>query len=122
MIAHAELVEDFFGYWPEFADAKLVRFGWVQPGTIELALHYIDDGLGKDAVVNLRFSGVSSVRLTDLLSENVIDCLSISPGTPVAVDLEACYGLAGTFQCLAVEVSGLVPNNSSKPTPLCGAA
>ena len=122
MISHAELVEDFFGYWPEFADAKVVNFGWAQPGAIELALHYIDAARGKDAVVNLRFSGVSNVGLTDLMSENVVDCLSISPGPPVAVELEACYGLAGTFQCSAVEVTGLAPNNSSKPTPLRGAA
>ena len=122
MISHAELVEDFFGYWPDFADAKVVDFGWTLPGGIELALHYIDAGRGKDAVVKLRFSGVSNVRLTDLMSGNVVDCLSISRGPPFAIEIEACYGLAGTFQCSAVEVTGLAPNHSFKPTPLRGAA
>ena len=122
MISRSEFVEDFFGYWPQFADAKVVQFGWAQPGQIDLSLHYIDAARCKDAVVALRFFGVSNVELTDLKSENVVDCLSISPGTLVGVELEACYGLSGTFQCLRVEVTGLAPNNSSKPTPLRGAA
>jgi len=122
MISNSELVEAFFGYWPEFADAKGIKFGWAQSGAVDLALHYIDAGRGKNAIVSFRFDGVTNVRITDLVSENVLDCLSISPGTPIAVELEACHGLAGTFQCSNVEVTGLAPNNSSKPNPLRGSA
>jgi len=122
MISRSELVEGFFGYWPQFADAKVVHFSWARSGEIDLALHYIDASEAKDAVVSFRFSGVRNVELTELKSENVVDCLSISRGALVGVELEACYGLGGSFECLAVEVTGLAPNNSSKPTPLRGAA
>ena len=120
MISRSELVEDFFGYWPEFADAKVVHFGWARPGEIDLALHYIDAGRAKEAVVGLRFSGVNNVEFTDLKSENVVDRLSIAPSALICVELEACYGLSGTFQCVSVEVTGLAPNNSSKAMPLRG--
>ena len=122
MEVRSGLVKDHFGYWPEFADAKVVNFSWAQPGQIDLALHYVDADQGKDAIISLRFSGVSDVELSDLKSENVVDCLSPSPGIPISVELVACYGLCGTFLCLGVEVVGFEPNSSSKPTPLRGAA
>jgi hypothetical protein len=122
MISHSELVEDFFGYWPEFADARIVSFAWAQPGSMNLVLHYIDAEQRKDAIVSLRFGGATDVQLTDLKSENVLDRLGISAGSSVAVELEACYGLAGTFRCSVVEVTELAPNKSFKPMPLRGTA
>jgi hypothetical protein len=122
MIKRSELVESIFGYWPTFADAKIVGFAWHVGGTIDMSIYYIDAQQRKDALVALRFSGVREIELAHLMAENVIDCLSFSFGEHVAVDLEGCAGLDGTFICSSVEVLAVGPNNSSKPTPLRGAA
>ena len=115
MEVRSGLVKDHLGYWPEFADAKVVNFGWAQPGQIDLALHYVDADQGKDAIISLRFSGVSDVELSDLKSENVVDCLSLSPGTPISVELVACYGLCGTFLCLTPPSRGRLAQAASRP-------
>jgi len=105
MIAHAEQVESYFGYWPLFCDGKIKSLAFVQPGTITLVVFYVDAEQKKEAEVTLTFSGVTEVELSELRSENVIDALRISEDVPTQVTLEACYGLAGSFKCLATEVS-----------------
>ncbi|MGY3265541.1 Imm50 family immunity protein [Lysobacter sp. HA35] len=122
MIKQSELVESIFGYWPTFDDAKIVNFGWDTSGVIEMSIYYIDATQNKDALIALRFTGATEIELAHFMSENVIDCLRISPGEPVLVDLQGCVGLDGTFKCSGVEVLHVGPNNSSKPTPLRGAA
>jgi Immunity protein 50 len=115
MISQSESVKSIFGYWPEFADAKVVLVAYEQPDVIRLHLSYIDVQLEKAAVVSLQFSGVKDLELTGLSSENVLDSLSISADMPMRVELEACYGLSGSFTCTGAEVSGVAPNNSFKP-------
>ncbi len=122
MISHSELVEELFGYWPEFADAKVVELSWRQSSALHLALHYIDAEQSKGATVGLLFQGVTDLQLSELGTENVLDLLAIVPGQPIVVELVPCFGLGGTFKCSSVEVTGVAPNNSSKPTPLRGAA
>ncbi|UXA51395.1 immunity 50 family protein [Xanthomonas prunicola] len=122
MILHADIVESIFGYWPDFADAKIVSVTYERPDSVRLTVDYIDAGAGKAAVVSLWFTGVTDLELTDLLSENVLDILGISHGAPIVVTLEACHGLQGRFHCSAVAVTAVVPNNSFKPTPLRGSA
>ena len=122
MISRSDAVESIFGYWPEFADAEVSLFSYESTGTIRLELSYIDAQLDKAAIVSLRFTGVSGVELTELMSRNVLDRLSVSMGTPIRVELEACYGLSGSFSCTGAEVAGVAPNNSFKPKPLRGSA
>jgi hypothetical protein len=122
MISKAETVASIFGYWPQFADAKIVLIAYESPGTIRLDLSYIDAEMQKSAVVGLRFTGVRELALSEILSENVLDSLTISNGTPMRVELDPCYGLGGSFTCTGAEVTGVAPNNSFKPTPLRGAA
>ena len=59
---------------------------------------------------------MSKVDLSELKSENVIDSLRITEGHPGCVVLDACYGLAGSFQFEAAEVISLLPNKSIQPT------
>ena len=108
MIKHAEEVESYFGYWPLFCDGKIKSLAYVQPGTISLAIFYVDAEKQKAAEVTLTFSGVTDVELSELRSENVIDALRIPDRLPAQVTLEACYGLAGSFNCAAVEVSSVL--------------
>lgn len=109
MIQRAEMVESYFGYWPEFCDAKITSILYEAHSSLILGLSYIDSDQRKVADIRLKFSGVSDVQLTDFCSENIVDVLRISPESPATVSLEACYGLNGQFICKAVEVMSLVP-------------
>lgn len=110
MISHAELVESFFGYWPEFSDGRIDLFSFERAGVISLKIFYGDLSIRRAAIVSLRFAGVTDIDLSELYSENVVDTLSVSPGSPATVTIEACYGLCGTFKCTSVEVTGVMPN------------
>lgn len=122
MISQRELVESVFGHWPEFADADIELFTWARGQSIELEPMYGEQALDKSAAVCIRFTGVRDIDLTEFRSPNVLDCLRITPGEPIEVELEAYYGLGGTFKCSGIEVIKVVPNNSSKPMLLRGAA
>lgn len=117
MISQRELVESFFGHWPEFADADIKLFTWARGQSIELELMYGEQALGKSAVVGLRFTGVRDIDLTEFRSQNVLDCLRITPEEPIEVELEACYGLGGTFKCSGIEVIKVAPHNSYMDSP-----
>ena len=122
MISGSDAVTSIFGYWPEFADARLLSFGYTAEGEITLSLSYIDASADKGAVVSLTFGDVRDIELTDLASENVLDSLAVSEGEHMTVTLEPCIGLGGRFTCTAATVTGVVPNNSFKPKPLRGSA
>ena len=104
MIAHAEQVECYFGYWPDFSDGSINRFSYEDGATIYLTIDYIDSDQNKAAQVEIRFTGTSSIELTEFRSQNIIDVLRISHDQPIKVELEASYGLNGHFHCCAVEV------------------
>jgi hypothetical protein len=108
MITRAEEVESYFGYWPLFCDGKIKSVAYVQPSTIVLAISYVDVEKQKAAEVTLTFLGVTDIELSELRSENVIDALRIPQELPAQVTIEACYGLEGSFNCSAIEVSSVV--------------
>ncbi|MGY1424165.1 Imm50 family immunity protein [Lysobacter sp. A289] len=122
MISKSDAVTSIFGYWPEFADARLISFSYSADSSVTLELFYIDVSAGKGAVVSLLFAGVRDIELNDLASDNVLDRLAIAEGSPLLVTLEPCIGLGGSFTCTAATVTGVVPNNSFKPKPLRGSA
>lgn len=109
MIRNADLVERHFGYWPEFCDAKIKQISFDARGVLSLALDYVDVERGKRGRVSLVFSGVTDLLLTEMRNENVIDVLDISESPPYTVEIDACYGVGGTFKCTAIEVCGLDP-------------
>ncbi|HQS59824.1 MAG: hypothetical protein B7Y56_15780 [Gallionellales bacterium 35-53-114] len=104
MVENAEKVLSYFGYWPDFCDAKIESFSYNKAGTIELCIFYIDSNLAKSADVNLRFNGVSEVALDNLFSENVIDEISFEGSGPFTVTIDGCYGLEGSFKSKSIEV------------------
>jgi hypothetical protein len=105
MIENAEKVSSYFGYWPEFCDAKIESFSYNSSGIIELSIFYIDADLNKTAHIALQFSGVTEVSLSDLFSENVIDEISIEGTGPFNISIESCFGLGGSFKCDSVRVA-----------------
>jgi hypothetical protein len=57
MIQGAELVESYFGYWPEFCDAKITSILYEAHSSLVIGLLYIDSDLGKAADIQLKFLG-----------------------------------------------------------------
>ncbi|MGZ8252140.1 MAG: hypothetical protein ACXW1P_06875 [Methylophilaceae bacterium] len=104
MIENAEQVSSYFGYWPEFCDARIESFSFKKSGSIELCIFYIDTELDKSAYINLQFNGVIEVTLSDLFSENVIDEMLIAGTGPFTIKIEPCYGLGGSFKSSSIEV------------------
>jgi len=117
MISKSDAVTSIFGYWPEFADARLTSFNYSADGTVALDLFYIDASAGKGAAVSLSFTGVRDIDLSGLASENVLNRLSIAEGNPLLVTLDPCIGLGGSFTCTVATVTGVVPNNSVRSFP-----
>ncbi len=103
-IANSEAVISHFGYWPEFADASVVRFLFEVPGAISFTVRYGDATTGKSGEVDLRFSGVTRAEINELRGQNVLDRLVVSRGECLEVRLEAAYGLYGSFACEAAAV------------------
>ncbi|ASK94941.1 immunity 50 family protein [Xanthomonas campestris pv. merremiae] len=90
-----------------------------RPDSVRLDISYIDADQQKSAIVGLRFTGVEDLDLADLRTENVLDILRISAGVPMRIELEACYGLSGSFTCKAAEVTRVTPNKFFKPNQRC---
>lgn len=105
IIANSKRVEDYFGYWPQFCDGKILSLQFEKKGNINLRISYIDTDQNKRAITDLCFENVSEVELHELRSENVLDELSTEKnGSMITITLEACYGLHGSFSCEKAEV------------------
>ena len=116
MTSHSDSLVSYFGYWPDFADGKILELEWEASGHLRLVIHYIDANTSREATVGLRFAGVTQILLSELRSENVLDALVIQDGNPISVELDACFGVQGTFNCASFEVMFVNPNSSISPT------
>ncbi|WP_226646901.1 Imm50 family immunity protein [Microbulbifer variabilis] len=100
-------VEEYFGYWPKFCDAKIEEFV-LEPATkkIKITIFYIDSDMGKKGRVVLIFNGTLNVQISDCLDENVVDEISIRKVKEgYSIGIVACYGLNGKFTCKSVSTS-----------------
>ena len=106
-ISNIELVETYFGYWPEFSDAKInclkIHF---QTQILTLSLHYIDSDKNKEADIIFAFYGVNKIELNELLEQNILDQLLIENTTDgnFLISIKACYGVVGSLNCNKIEV------------------
>ena len=103
MIEGQELVTGRFGYWPEFADARVRFLRFEDSGCIESGVHYIDTDQAIKANIDLCFTGASEIQL-ELNGQNVLDSLKITQGSPHRVDIESCCGVYGEFACTGIKV------------------
>ncbi len=114
-IFNSKLVDDLFGYWPEFCDARITLFSVSHlpknVSKILLTLSYIDSGQSIGAEIKLEFSRVSSIQLNELMNENVLDQLAIRPltGEELEIELTPCCGLVGSFKCKQAKVISVTP-------------
>ena len=104
-INNHDLIENIFGYWPEFSDSKLTRFSIVTDGPIEIGVHYTDANKGRSAHLGLRFNFVSAVNLSNLREQNIIDAIMINEEVQFTVVIESAFGLCGQFNCKSIEVT-----------------
>jgi hypothetical protein len=114
-IAGARELYDWFGYWPSFHDAEVLRLELSRTGTSSIAVHTWHttnevDGRGyhvmqKHVVVNFLMDDVLGLDLDGFNHQNVIFGLRLAKkneGFELALD--PCYGLAGTIQASKVEI------------------
>ena len=104
MVQNSAGVIAYFGYWPQFCDARIQQFSFCLPGTIKLSLFYIDSDKNKQATIELMFSNVTNMEFNDLITQNIIDKLDIRESTKTEVSIEAACGLYGSFLCAKAEV------------------
>jgi hypothetical protein len=104
MLRNSSAVTNYFGYWPEFCDARVESISFSRPGTVELTLFYIDTEQNKSSYVTFRFHGVADLELSELRNDNVVDELVIEPGQTMTVQIVSACGLSGRFTCLDAEV------------------
>jgi Immunity protein 50 len=85
-IGNVEVVTGFYGEWPAFHDAEVLRLALVRPvafrsapSTLELVIADVDRPAEIASVVTLRFSGVRDVKVDGFDEQNVLFDLELTP-------------------------------------------
>jgi hypothetical protein len=132
-ILGSDRLVSLYGKWPSFHDAEVLRVTLDRAGhpvatgptlTVELYAFEVssrlaDDGTyarAKEAVVTLAFRGVALLDLAGFNEQNALFSVTIDDLRErglerVAFDVafSASYGMAATFQCAEIEVTGVRP-------------
>ena len=132
-ILGSERVVAMYGKWPSFHDAEVVRATLDRRGegsvagptltvelyTFALTGHLAADGTyarDKEAAVTLAFRGVELLDLAGFNEQNALFNIDIDDlrdrgleRVAFAVGFSAAYGMAATFQCAEIEVTGIRP-------------
>ena len=104
---------DWFGFWPSFHDAEVVRLHLNRRGFSKLAVHTWEmtknlDSKGcyelvKHVVVEFILEDVSDLSLESFSGQNVIFGLAIDKiETGFRLTLDPCYGLSGSIVAQSV--------------------
>ncbi len=114
IVIHAEKVTRLFGYWPQFCDTRVISLSISRLinkiHLLTTTLSYIDAQKNIAADIELTFVGVSDLNIGNFMDDNILDELSVVfpvIGESLEVNIEACYGLSGTFKCEQIEVTSL---------------
>jgi hypothetical protein len=108
-IAGAQELFDWFGYWPEFHDANVIKFhlelgapasllvhSWEMTNTVASAGFY---ELRKHVVVEFLLNDLSNVNPQDLWEGSILFSLEITKSDAgFRLDLSSAYGLCGTIE------------------------
>lgn len=104
----AETVLEWFGRWPNFADAEIVSLSLARVGRSLLRVYVVDRD--KPAVVEFTFEEITDLSLEDFSSQNVIagflaEHVSTDHfGGVVRVTLWPCFGLTGRIEAKRVRL------------------
>jgi hypothetical protein len=111
----AQELYDWFGYWPSFHDAEVVRLELNRSGPSSLSVLTREttgevDQKGyhvpaKNATVDFMIEGISDLDLNGFSHQNVVNNIKIEK-TPngFLVTLWPCYGLAGTIDSSKISI------------------
>jgi Immunity protein 50 len=108
-IAGAQELYDWFGYWPHFHDAEIVKFRLDLSAPCSLLVHTWEmtkraDAQGyyeltKHVVVDFTLEGVSALDLQDPLDHSILFDLGVEKTeTGFRLSMSASYGLSGTIR------------------------
>ncbi len=111
----AQGLHDFFGYWPTFHDAEIIRLHLNRSGDSFLALHTWEsttdvDDRGyyvnrKHVVVEFVFRGITRLELTGFSHQNVVFGLKVERSdTKVLMHLLPSYGLSGAIEAETISI------------------
>jgi len=123
----AQELFDWFGYWPSFHDAEVLRANFQAGAASTLVVHTweitdkVNAGsffeLTKNVVVAFTLSNVTKLELEFLWEHSILFDLAVSKvDTGVRLELSSSYGLSGTLE--AREVSMLVIPGQPGPKTL----
>ena len=115
----ADQVVSWFGHWPSFHDAEVIRLDLNRRGVSRLVLHawlmtdktYEADGQqyfvrDKHAVVTFELKDISDLELSDFSQQNVLACLDVmGDSSGVHIQLYPSYGIGGRIDAGQVTVS-----------------
>ena len=106
IIQNRHLVEDYFGYWPEFCDAKVINLRFnAEKKFIEISLRYFDVDRNLGAEITIGFLQCLNLNFSSFCMENVVDNLTISIfSESFHVVIDSSFGLSGDLHCQEVEV------------------
>ena len=105
----AQELYDWFGYWPAFHDAEVLRFQLNLKAPCHLSLHTwemtsrVDERgfyeLTKHVVVDFTLTNVSALNFVDPWERSILLDLTIErTGAGFRLDLSSSYGLSGSLE------------------------
>lgn len=123
-ISGAQELFDWFGYWPDFHDAEVLKFHIELGVESSLLLHTWEmtstitpEGFyehRKDVVVEFVLGGVTNLDLQDLWEHSILLSLLISKTADgFRLELSSAYGLCGTIEAESISLR-LKPGKPSK--------
>jgi len=109
LVTGAQELHDWFGYWPDFHDAVIIKFRFDLSEPSSLVVHTWEmtkqvDSNGyyeqiKHVLVDFTLEGVSALDLEDPLDYSILFDLSIDKTeTGLRLIFDATYGLSGTIE------------------------
>jgi hypothetical protein len=125
MVAGAQDLYDWFGYWPNFHDAEIVSLHLDRRAPSSLVVHTwemtskVDERgyfvLEKHVVVEFVFEDICGLNLEGFSIQNVIFGLDVQKKAQgFVVTLDPCYGLAGSIEAKKISIRlkpGKPPDN-----------
>jgi hypothetical protein len=111
----AQQLYDWFGYWPSFHDAEVLRLELNRSGSSSLSVRTREmtseiDEKGyyvpaKNVTVDFMIDGISDLDLNGFSHQNVVGNIKIGKtANGFLITLWPCYGLAGTIEVSKISI------------------
>lgn len=115
VVEGAKDLHNWFGYWPNFHDADLIRLDIDRSGAVMMVLHTWEmtkevDAKGffvlvKHVVVEFVLKGIVALSLDGFAHENTLMGLAIERvDRGYLMTLDDCYGITGTIEATSISI------------------